>query len=276
VEFSSFVVWELIHKLRLFRENKYISFNNIEALSIERGWIDDLNFIENANIFFNNRKLRIIKDYHAWKILFIDSFGNIWGCLFSNDNILYKSIDKGKSIILIKKFQRRIESIFITSQDTLFICVKGAVYRSIDRGRSFEKSLNFSSSESYFIFNNGMTETQEKTLIIGEYGDIWNKNHWKALAYLYYSTDNGGSWEKSDFLIKKGINKHVHLVRYSKLLNKILLTDGDNKKKLWISNLLKPDEKNLKWKLVNRFHIQTGGHTSVVESEKKYFLVQII
>ena len=81
-----------------------------------------------------------------------------------------------------------------------------------------------------------MTELPDKTLIIGEYGNVWENNRWRKSAYLYFSVDMGETWEKSDFLIKKGANKHVHIVKYSKLLDKIFVADGDNKKKLWISD----------------------------------------
>jgi len=78
-------------------------------------------------------------------------------------------------------------------------------------------------------------------------------------------------WERSDFLQKKGANKHIHIVWYSKLLNKIIVADGDNKKRLWICDALNSlDLKNpSRWKLVNKFHIQMGGHTSIAESDGK-------
>ena len=115
-----------------------------------------------------------------------------------------------------------------------------------------------------------MTETPNKTLIIGEYGNVWERNGWRKIAYLYFSTDNGETWKKSGFLIKKGVNKHVHIIRYSQLLNKLLLADGDNYKKLWVSDSLESfDIDNPAWNPVNRFHIQMGGYTSVVECDGK-------
>lgn len=116
-----------------------------------------------------------------------------------------------------------------------------------------------------------MTETPDKTLIIGEYGNIWDQNGWRKLAYLYFSSDEGETWECSDFLIHKGTNKHVHLVKYSRLFNKIFMADGDNYKKLWVSDALNsadlqdPDN----WKPINKFHIQMGGYTSVIETDEK-------
>jgi hypothetical protein len=149
--------------------------------------------------------------------------------------------------------------------------VLGAVYKSKDNAGTFKKVLDLGSSESFFRHNNAMTETPSRVLIIGEYGNVWDKNRWRQLAYLYFSSDDGETWEKSDFLIRGGTNKHVHLVKYSKLFNKILMADGDNKKKLWVSDSLSSSDlmNPNKWKPVNQFHIHMGGYTSVVENEDK-------
>lgn len=270
-ELVSFIVWELFHTLRLFPKNKYLKFNNSEALTLENESLNGLDFSNKINHLFRSRELNATRSYHNWKLLFINNNGEIFGCLYPDDRDLYKSIDNGKSIIFIKRFPKSIKSIFISSQNIIFVCVRGTVYKSSDNGGSFKKSLDLGSSESFFRYNNGMTETPSRTLIIGEYGNVWDKRGWRKLAYLYFSFDDGETWEKSDFLIKKGINKHVHLVRYSRLLNKILMADGDNKKKLWVSDSLNSfDLKNPnKWKLVNKFHIQMGGYTSVAESDEK-------
>lgn len=270
-ELVSFIVWELFHKLRLFPKKKYLKFGNGETLTLENARLSDLDFSEKINHFFSSKGLNIISAAHNWKLLFIGSNGEIFGCLYPDDGDLYKSIDNEKSIIFIKRFPARIKSMFVSSENTIFVCAKGAVYKSSDRGGSFKKSLDLGSSESFFRHNNAMTETPDKTLIIGEYGNIWDKNGWRKLAYLYFSSDDGETWDRSDFLIKQGTNKHVHLVKYSGLLNKILMADGDNYKKLWVSDSLNSsDLKNPnKWKPVNRFHIQMGGYTSIVESDGK-------
>jgi hypothetical protein len=51
------------------------------------------------------------------------------------------------------------------------------------------------------------------------------------------------------------------------------MADGDNHKKLWVADALYSSELRdpNRWKPVNRFHIQMGGHTSVVESDEKIF-----
>ena len=270
-ELASFVVWELFHKLRLFPKQDYLKFNNSEALTLDNERLNGSDLSEKIDRFFRSRGLSIIRSDHNWKRLFLNNKREILGCLYPNDRDLYKSIDNGKSIILVQRFPESIKSIFISSQNTIFVCVKGAVYRGSDSGDSFEKSFDLGSSESFFRHNNAMTQTPDGILIIGEYGNVWDKNGWRQLAYLYFSSDDGETWDRSDFLIRRGTNKHVHLVKYSRLFNKLFIADGDNYKKLWVSDSLNSsDLKNPdKWKPVNRFHIQMGGYTSVVESDGK-------
>src|SRR3989304_4422371 len=270
-ELVSFIVWELSHRLRLFPKQEYLKFSNSEALTFENESLKSSDLSEKIDRFFRSRGLSIIRSDHNWKILFINNNKEIFGCLYPDDRDLYKSMDNGKSAIFVNRFPEAVKSIFISSQNTIFVCVKGSVYKSSDRGHSFRKTLDLGSSESFFRHNNEMTETPDGTLIIGEYGNVWDKNGWRKLAYLYSSSDNGETWETSDFLIKGGTNKHVHLVKYSRLFNKIFMADGDNYKKLWVSDALNSSDLTNpnKWKPVNRFHIQMGGYTSVVESDEK-------
>ncbi len=269
-ELASFIVWELFHTLRLFPQNKYLQFNNSEGLTLEKEGLHEPSFDDKLTHLFTKRGATISKCDHNWKRIFINNNGDIYGCVYPNDRSLFKSTDKGESLILLTTFRQPIKSLFVSSRNTVFVCVKGAVYTSSDEGNTFMKSLELASSESFFRYNNAITETPDKTVILGEYGNVWENNGWKNLAYLYSSSDNGKTWEKSDFLIKQGINKHVHLVKYSRLLNQVLVADGDNKKKLWVSDSVKAcNVRNIKWKPVNKYHIQTGGYTSAVENGDK-------
>ena len=271
-EIVSFAVWEVYHKLGWFPKKDYLLFNNREAVTLENERVASHELDEKITQFFASRGLSATRCDHNWKLLYRNNKGEIFGSLYPDDSDLYKSIDGGKSIMFVKRFQESIKSIFISSQNTIFVCVKGSVYKSSDNGDSFKKTLDLGSPISFFRFNNAMTETPNKTLAIAEYGNIYDKNGWKKLAYLYYSSDDGETWKKSDFLIRKGTNKHVHIVKYSRLLNKLMMADGDNYKKLWLSDSLDvSDAENPNWKPVNRFHIQMGGYTSVVESDGRIF-----
>jgi hypothetical protein len=270
-ELASFAVWELFHKLGLFPKQDYLKFDNSEALTLGNERLNGSDLGERMDRFFRSRGLSMNRSDHNWKRLFISNHREFFGCLYPNDEDLYRSMDNGKSIAFVKRFPEAIKSIFVSSHNTIFVCVKGAVYKNSDRGDSFEKLFDLGSSESFFRHNNAMTETPDGTLIIGEYGNVWDKNGWRQLAYLYLSSDDGETWDRSDFLIRRGTNKHVHLVKYSRLFNKIFMADGDNYKKLWVSDSLNSSDlmNPNKWKPVNRFHIQMGGYTSIVESDGK-------
>jgi hypothetical protein len=270
-ELVSFAVWELLHKLRLFPKAKYLQLTNSGTLTLAKEKLDHSDFSAKLDRFFSSRALSIVRCDHSWKVLFTTNDGELFGCVYPDDTDLYKSVDNGESIIFVKRFPERIKSIFVSRNNTIFVCVEGAVYRSSNNGESFAKVLDLGSSVSFFRHNNGMTETPDGALIIAEYGNVWTDKGWQKLAYLYLSADNGETWHSSDFLIKGGTNKHVHLVKYSRLFNKIFMADGDNYKKLWVSDALTAADLQDadRWEPVTRFHIQTGGYTSVVESDKK-------
>src|SRR3990172_3581249 len=213
-EIVSFMVWEFFHRFRLFPKSKYLQFNHGDVFTLDNDKLTGPDFNKRIHHFLTTRDLSVIRSEHNWKLLFITGNKEIFGCLYPDDKNLYKSVDNGNHIVLVTRFPERIKSIFISADNTIFVCARGAVYKSSD---------------------NGMKEKQKRMLIIGEYGNVWDKRGWRKLAYLYYSSDNGERWDKSDFLIQQGINKHVHLVKYSKLLNRIFVADGDNKKKLWMS-----------------------------------------
>jgi hypothetical protein len=269
-EIVSFVIWEIFHKFGWFPKKDYLVFNNHEAMTFGSEQLSSPEFHAKVSKFFENTGLNAAQSAHNWKLLYNNNDGMIYGCLYPEDQDLYKSIDGGKSVIFVNRFPERIKSIFVSSRNTVFVCIKGSVYRGSDNGTAFEKTLDLGSSISFFRFNNSMTETPDKTLWMAEYGNIWDERGWRKLAYLYVSTDDGKTWRKSDFLIRRGTNKHVHIVKYSNLLNKLMVADGDNHKRLWLSDSLDTsDPESPNWNLVNKFHIQMGGYTSVVETDGK-------
>lgn len=272
-ELPSFIVWELLHRFRLFPADSYLKFDHCKPLALESS--EDVaatpGFNDKVNQAFADLGLSTEPCEQVWKRIYLHKDPGFFGCWYPNDNDLYES-DDGRTVKLMHRFPEPIKAIFVSRFNTLFVCVKGAVYRRALNTASFDRVLNLASPESTFRHNSGMTETPDGTLIIGEYGNVWNHNGWKNLAFLYSSSDDGATWEASDFLIRQGTNKHVHVVRYSRLLNKLLVADGDNYKKLWMSDVPPAgDGRQRKWTAVNRFHIQMGGYTSVVECGKKLF-----
>lgn len=268
-ELTSFVIWEVFHKLALFPKARYLRFDAVRPFALDPHSPLPLASQIGLEEPFRTRGLTITRSPHAWKALFITPAGEFLGCLYPEDHVLYKSADGGSSLERLSSFDGPIKSLFVSSRGTLFVCVAGAVFRSTDGGGAFSKAFAFASATSFFRHNNGMTETPAGTLIVGEYGNVWEGKDWRRLAHLYFSSDEGETWHQSDFLIRRGANKHVHLVKYCRTLDKVVVTDGDNKKRLWMSgasNVADLQDPGA-WKLVNRFHVQMGGYTSAVESE---------
>ena len=269
-ELVSFMVWEAFHRLRLFPQSRYLQLNGDDVLVLPKEGLNDAGFRQDLDSFFRGRGLAVSSVPHNWKLLFKGNRGEIFGCMYPDDRSLYRSDDDGASVAFVQRFPTRIKSVFVSSRGAVVVSVKGAVYSSPDNGGVFAKTLDLASPESWIRHNNAITETPDGTLLMGEYGNVWNGDGWKVLAYLYASSDDGATWDSSDFLIGQGANKHVHLVKYSRLFNKVFVADGDNKKKLWVSGPADPfDAQKPEWKAVNRFHIQKGGHTSAVESDEK-------
>lgn len=270
-ELSSFVAWELLHRLRLFPVHSYLAFTDHKPLALQAGdsaeWCRSK---EKITQLFAGLGLRAESCARNWKYVYLLTDRGIVGCMYPNDNELYGSAD-GNTIRLLHSFPGPIKAIFVSRLKTLFVCVRGAVYRLAPNAVAFERVLDLASPESFIRHNNGMTEAPDGTLLIGEYGNVWNRKGWTNLAFLYSSSDDGATWTSSDFLIRQGTNKHVHVVKYSKLLNKLLVADGDNYKKLWVSDVIPLDSQGQKWTAVNRFHMQMGGYTSIVESDGKVF-----
>lgn len=270
-EFVSFIIWEARHRLRLFPRERYLKFNEGKPLELRKADVLDPAFDKNLENLFRDYDMKAVKSAHKWKRLFIGNAGEIFGTQGKDSRELYKSVDNNATVVQVHTFPDKIKSIFISSQNNIFVAAGGAVFRGeLDR-QDFEKVFELSSTVSFFRHNYAMTETAGGVLVIGEYGNIWENGRWRAIANLYISSDGGRTWNKSDFLIKKGINKHVHIVRYSQNLNRLFLTDGDNKKKLWISAPLPTTSpvEDFGWKPITRVHIQTGGYTSIAESNGK-------
>lgn len=268
-EITSFAVWEILHKFGLFPKKDYLVFDKREAIKLNGKSPLGTQFDAATTQFFASNGLRAVKSELNWKLLYFHN-GEIFGCLYPDDCDLYKSVDEGKTAVFVNRFPESIKSIFVSSQNTIIICLKGSLYRSSDLGKTFEKTLDLGSHISFFRFNNAITETPNKVLMAGEYGNILDKTGWRKLAYIYISSDDGKTWKTSDFLIQMGANKHVHIVKYSRVLNKVMVADGDNYKRLWLSSSLNgSDPENPHWELVTKFHIQMGGYTAVVESDGK-------
>lgn len=271
-ELTSFIVWELLHRLRLFPAGSYLDFTDYKPLLLEYSDSTESSDLDDrVRQTLTKLGLQATPCNQDWKMVYLRPDGGILGCQYPNDNELFESNGEG-AVNFIHSFHEPIKGIFVSSRQVTFVSVKGSVYRRLPNGSSFVRVLDFASPDSFFRHNNGMTEMPDGSLVIGEYGNVWGHNGWKNLAYLYSSSDNGMNWKPSDFLIRRGTNKHVHVVKYISLLNKLFVADGDNHKRLWMADAsYAGDWNDAKWTFANRFHIQMGGYTSIVETDHKLF-----
>ena len=262
-ELLSYLRWEVNHRVGAFHKSRYLRFTDHQPMLLT-----DSSPIPLA--FSVGPSARAQRSALPWRMLLSRTGREQWGCLFSDELGLYVSRDSGQSATCCYVFAHPIQSLFQSAAGHLYVCNRGTLFRSTDGGNSFQDVMHFSSPDSYFLFNNGMTELPDGRLLIGEYGVVEQANQrCQNLAYVYYSTDRGENWQRTDFLIRDGVNKHVHLVKYSLHLNAIALTDGDNKKQVWLNRSLTnidrvADRNGAGWQRLNQSHYQTGGYLSMV------------
>lgn len=263
-ELSSFIVWELKYVCSLFRKHQILEFIDSTPLMILKEFDEALK-IESDNF-------RISRSIINWSLVFIDSSKDYWGTLHKDTSTLYHYSAEGE---LVKSFklEGEILGIYISKANNVFCCAGGILYKLAAGETSFTEVMAFSSSQSYFR-EEAFTESPEGELFIGEYANIFNGKKWEFVGYIYHSMDEGSTWRKIDFLKKEGINKHIHILKWSKVINGLILTDGDNQKNIWINTSIRQFADaslslNSGWKKLNRNHIEKGGHTGIVELNDK-------
>lgn len=237
VELTSFGLWEMQHRFGLVNASRYLRFAAHPMLvlraSVECGE-------EDVEQVFASHELTAIKSQVPWRTIYLSRSGTGFGSLNAARSTLFRSAsgrdDKAEPL---HRFADRIRAVFVSRRNTVFACSDGVIYRGVNGGERFSESLRLTSRKCYFLFGHGMTETPEGMLVLAEYGTVHRGRGFQSVANLYFSFDEGASWEKSDFLVRAGANKHVHIVAYSKELRRLFVTDGDNKKRLWVSEELR-------------------------------------
>jgi len=253
-ELLSFTIWEIKYFLGMYNK-KLIKFNTNDTYTVLSPFSS-----------YKNEQVKISQSNIQWNVMFIKD-NKQYGSAIENPNSLL--IVKDEKILETYILEESIEALYVSKNEMIFICTLGKIYRLI--GKHPELVLEFSSEESCFRQNMAFTEDNNGNLFIGEYGNIWlDKKGWKNIAYIYFSKDNGKTWNKCDFLKRNGINKHIHIIKWCHLNSLLVLTDGDNKKKLWLnkSNNYNTVSKNLinGWFDCTRKHINGGGYTTMVET----------
>lgn len=206
----------------------------------------------------------------------LDNHGVLW---IISGNKLLKSYNKGDTCEVIYEFNQSIRGIFISSKNYIFTSCCGCLYRSVNSGKSFEKILTFS-HEFTLLQNRSITEDDKKRLFVGEYGNKRDsKQKWITNAWIYWSNDDGNSWEKTDFLSKDGAT-HVHMLQFNPYDKKLYLAEGDSKKRLWVNEDMKcfsefnKSNSNHKtgWKLLRKGMIDTGGYLCMTGFENSTYV----
>lgn len=259
VELLSFIYWEIQYNLSFYKKDEVLKFLEIDPLCEFKHIKQEMNIISSGYKITNNK--------YNWSYS-AENFSSLWGCLFEDETKLYQLISKNK-LVECYQFDNKITGLYIDKLNNIYTCVKGIIYKSKDNGYTFKKVLELSTEKSYFL-KDAFTETPSGELFIGEYANIWKNNDWVFVGYLYHSKDNGDNWEILDFLKHQNVNKHIHIVKWSNLINGLILSEGDNKKRIWFtkSNTNLNTTSNISedgWKKVNKYHIQKGGHTAIVE-----------
>lgn len=252
-ELLSFIFWELKYKFGFYR-NESIAFNSSVYIDLSEDTLASCSFLQKGAI--------------DWNMIYIDQAGDIYGNTKDKLNQLFRYRDSG--LVCLFTLPSEITSLFIASSGAIFVATEGKVFRFAGDTLSNTPVLEFSTAKSVFL-PGAFTERSPGTLFVGEYVNLFHKK-WHFAAYLYYSTDDGQTWTRTDFLKEKGTNKHIHVVKWSALMNGLVLTDGDNKKKLWFNRFtddLARTNQDEAWLDISKRHINMGGYTAMAETDEQ-------
>jgi hypothetical protein len=183
----------------------------------------------------------VVESPTNWRIISESADGTIFGTAHDRPYVLQRSDNLWSTPVELFEFDKPILAVFISRRNYLFIATQGVVYLSENGGRDFSAVLHLSDGGSFVWHNHGIDETPEE-LVIGEYGIIVDsdrtRSFWKSVSYLYLTHDDGKSWRRIDFLVRSQASKHIHLVKYSRRFGRLLVTDGDKRKRSYWSKIL--------------------------------------
>jgi len=215
----------------------------------------------------------VVESATRWFIIAESADGTIFGATQDRPHVLQRADNLSSTPTELFEFNKSIFCVFISGSNRIFVATLGVVYLSKNGGSHFDPVLKLSDGDSTIWHNHGIDETPRE-LVIGEYGNIINAQTWnfyKSVAYLYFSQDDGESWRRVDYLIRDGA-KHVHLVKYSRRFARLLVTDGDKRKRsYWVGLIDQMKPRDFKEARFDSF-AWGGGHTAFAETENATLL----
>lgn len=141
----------------------------------------------------------------------------------------------------IARFRPEVTAVHRLASGEILVCLVGGLCR-LSKEAEIAQVLALSTPTS-FVRPQCLVEDPFGRLIVGEYGNIRDSHgRWVSVAWIYWSEDQARSWQRSDVLIRAGVNKHVHAVALCPESNQLLVTTGDNLKWLWSAPLVGPHE----------------------------------
>ncbi len=261
-EAISFAYWELLYRCRI---QGRIRITDNSPLQVTGDWAGLL--AESAG---RSTGFRFGSSSVPWRQVHCYDGGTRYGVLYTEPRTLYRHSDSGEQVSCepIWHFGAEIRSIFVTRNQTVLVSLgNGEIHRYDGVSGICKLVQRLSTSESYLRFDRSVAETDDDILVLAEYGNVRAGARWRSVAYLYLSIDDGLTWSTSDLLVRLGVNKHSHVVRYSARTGTVVLTVGDNKKQVLEGRLeIEDGVLTAAWSLRRRWHIQTGGYTAVADT----------
>ena len=221
-----------------------------------------------------SHKFSVVESATKWAVITESGEGIIFGVTHDRPNVLQRADSVLSTPTYLFEFNKFISCVFISNSGRMFVATIGEVHLSKNGGTNFDLVLQLSDNDSAVWHNHGMDETPQG-LIIGEYGNVRSRtwNFWKPVAYLYLSQDDGDSWRRFDCLVQTGA-KHVHLVKYSRRFDRLIVTDGDKRKQSYWVDIDVIDRMKVREFKMARFDsfARGGGHTGFAETENATIL----
>jgi len=252
-EFFSFFIWEILRRIGWYER---VSVDQSQCVQLDK-YVDD-SYIHTTTHF------SIHKEETDWVKIVPFLEGNLAVSASDESTLLYIKEGDNDSFKSIN-FSAKITNIYVTINEDALISSQGKVY-ILEKTWKAVQVLSLTHESSTFL-DEAVVEDQFGNILIGEYGNHVENGRFVFMGILYTSRDLR-NWSKNDFLFHKGVNKHIHCIKFWGD-NELILTDGDNLKQLWLGKLDYEDGiiQDISWINKTARHIHMGGYTGAFVSK---------